>query len=158
MEGNGERSCSGKQLGGEAFSAGSATISSQAIDHDASRDLGNSLPSPRYSVLNQSQRPYEFLTNCSGLPERSFAMVGPVGPSFRAPRDMLGRRWVSCGCHDSRDFHNDWFSELLVFALCAGASQAPPAMQARKLITKSTGTSVSFILGAKKDPRRERCL
>jgi hypothetical protein len=31
-------------------------------------------------------------------------------------------------------------------------------MQARKLITESTGTSVSFILGAKKDPRRERCL
>src|ERR1700688_2014541 len=81
-------------------------------------------------ILSQSQRPYEFLTNCSGLLERSFAMVRWLGTS-RACRDTCFSAGRVCGCHDhdSRCLHNNWIPKLLVSVVCAGGVDTRPAGQ-----------------------------
>jgi hypothetical protein len=48
-------------------------------------------------IWNQSPQPYEFLTNCSGLLERSFAIVGFVERIFGVPRRLLPLEGVLWG-------------------------------------------------------------
>jgi len=58
-------------------------------------------------------------------------MVVSVARTFRVRREF--RRAGAVGViYDSRYFHNDWFSELLVFAICAHGVDPGPTSQARR--------------------------
>jgi hypothetical protein len=97
-----------------------------------SRVLGQFPAIQQITIPNKSKLPYEFLTNRSGLLEKFFYIVGFVKRIFPVCQEnCLARWWVFVGPHDYRYFHNDWFPQLLVSAICLDGVDARATAQVR---------------------------